>query len=882
MGSAIPGPLVLDLDATRPDLTAGPEAMWAVREPAGALAALVRLGAPVPAGFIVTPAACAQLSRPGGPNELWEEVHLAVKRLEARSGLAFGDPARPLLLTVRADTTSSVTSPAPATVVGIGMDDAVADGLSRHGAVAFARATYARLARTYGAVVPDRVPRGPGSARPSRAALPQDPMAQLHGVIDALARRDGPAARGLAVTRLVSGDRDSHSGSGVAYSRDPGTGAPGPVAEFFPGTTIDELGLVSRPGLDLAAMASPAPGVDAELARLCAELEQVLTDLSVIEFVVEAGRLWVLGAGVGRRSPAAAYRIAAALADEGAIDDDEALRRVDGTQLASLLRATVAPIGAHQSFIRGRPGGPGRGAGPLALDVPGARAALARGERPVVVLTAPVSNDVGEAVEWAGVITDLPCLSSPAVTQLRGLGVPCVAAMHGLVIDHATSSLVLPGGVRWAEGSPLVLDGVTGRVLQARHEVRPSEVAATLDGAPDRLGDGRGISAESPMEATARAVRRLLDHADRVRRVEVHANAETPEEARIARRRGAQGIGLLRTEHLLLGPRRELVERLVTGQDRDRALESLEAFTVTEFTAVLEAMDGLPVVVRLLDPPLQEFLPDVVDLSVRSAIAEERGHRDERLRRRLLAVRRWRETNPLLGLRGVRILTVLPQIVDVQVRALAEATIALRAKGRDPRPQVMIPLVAEVAEVTEARGRVDRIVDEVARDHGTDLDIPVGVMIELPRAALTAGAMARVADFFAFGTNDLSQTVWGISKDDAEATFLTAYRDSGILTSDPFVRLDEEGVGRLIQLAADEGRAARPDLRLGACGVQVDEPTSVGFLAGVGVDYLSCTTARLPVIRLQAGHDEVVGHLHPPSHRRHGKRVTSWAGAQQR
>jgi pyruvate,orthophosphate dikinase len=352
-------------------------------------------------------------------------------------------------------------------------------------------------------------------------------------------------------------------------------------------------------------------------------------------------------------------------------------------------------------------------------------------------------------------------------------------------------------------------------------------------------------------------VTRLLAHADGIRHLEVHANAETPEEARIARRLGAQGIGLCRTEHLLLGPRREIVERLVTGDERNGALAAIESLTLAAFTAILEAMDGLPVVVRLLDPPLHEFLPDLVDLSVQTALAEERGLVDARLERRLLAVRRWRETNPTMGLRGVRILTVLPQIVDAQVRALAQATLALRMRGMSPRPQIMIPLVADVAELIAARRRVERIIAEVTRERGVDLDVPVGVMIELPRAALTAAAMAQAADFFSFGTNDLTQMCWGISHDDAEATFLRAYRQEGILEDDPFESIDESGVGRLVRLAAEEGRSAKPTLRLGACGKHAEDPGSVGFFARAGLDYLSCPPRRIPIVRLEAGRQAV-------------------------
>jgi pyruvate,orthophosphate dikinase len=425
-------------------------------------------------------------------------------------------------------------------------------------------------------------------------------------------------------------------------------------------------------------------------------------------------------------------------------------------------------------------------------------------------------------------------------------------------IDAVARSLTLPDGLRLQEGSLVSVDGGTGRIYEGGRESQPSPVATALQGSP---------GGPTPKDPTVRSVLRLLEHADSRRRLEVHANAETPEEARIARRLGAQGVGLCRTENLLLGPRRELMERLVTGEKREGALEEIEAFTYTEFTAILEAMDGLPVVVRLLDPPLHEFLPDLVDLSVQMALAQERGDADEGQLRRLLAVQSLHETNPLLGLRGVRILTVLPQIADVQVRALARATVALRTRGLHPEPEIMIPLVADLAELEVARSRVERVVGEVARAHAVRLDLPVGVMIELPRAALTASALATAANFFSFGTNDLTQTCWGISRDDAEASFLRAYRAAGILTWDPFVTIDEQGVGRLVELAAQEGRAARPTLRMGACGRHAEDPGSVGFFARVGLDYLSCSALRIPVIRLEAGRQAVTDGSAPAASR---------------
>jgi len=325
-----------------------------------------------------------------------------------------------------------------------------------------------------------------------------------------------------------------------------------------------------------------------------------------------------------------------------------------------------------------------------------------------------------------------------------------------------------------------------------------------------------------------------------------------------ARGHGAEGIGLCRTEHMLLGPRRVLVERLLTSADRGPTLEAIQQITCDELTCVMEAMDGLPVVVRLLDPPLHEFLPDLVELSVRVAVDEVAGHVDPELVEQLAAVRRWHETNPMLGLRGVRLLSVLPEIIDAQVRGLCEAILALRARGLSPMAEVLVPLVADVAELEAASARIAAAVSFVAAAHEVNLDLPVGVMIELPRAALTAGALARAATFFSFGTNDLTQTTWGISRDDAEGSFLSEYRSSGLVRDDPFETLDQVGVGRLVQCAIAEGRAARPALGLGACGEHAGDPASVRYFAKCGVDYVSCSPPRVPVARLEAGRAAVL------------------------
>ena len=873
------GPLVVDLgSAERSELS-----MLGAR--GRACAELARLGLPVPAGFVITAAACRGFVDNGdAPGGLWPEVERAVEALEERSGRRLGDPDHPLLLSVHADDgTPDLTE---TRVVGVGMTDAVVRTLADRGSGLFGWDTYCTLARTYGRAVLGIGPahfedaatrfgvhaRGAGSPADLESLralaehlgvlvrelggedVPQDAMTQLRRAVDAVAlsgtREDSPAwpsprresAGGVMVVELVSGTRGPRSGRGIAYSRNPATGSPGINGDYVPLAAGQDAVRSSPEAVGLAELRVLEPAVHAALQSHLATVEARLGDLSEIDFVVEQGRLWILSAGPAGSGPAAAFRVAAALVDEGLISLDTALERVDGGQLEALLRPAFAHDEKALPVVRGLAASTGAAIGQLALDTRTTLGWAALG-LPVVVAETPSGVLDDPALRSAhAVISATGGLASRAAVVAREEGRPCVAGLRGMSVDTATRTLTLPNGIQLREGSVVSVDGGTGEVYEGARRTRRSPVAAALYG-----------SAGSSEDSAASAVIRLLAHADRVRHLEVHANAETPEEARIARRLGAQGIGLCRTEHMLLGPRRELVERLVTGDERRGALAEIESLTLSGFTAILEAMDGLPVVVRLLDPPLHEFLPDLVDLSVRTALAEERGVVDERLIRRLVAVRRWRETNPTMGLRGVRILTVLPQIVDAQVRALAQATIGLQARGLTPRPRIMIPLVADVAELTAARTRVERIVDEVAAEHGVDLEVPVGVMIELPRAALTAAEMARSADFFSFGTNDLTQMSWGIFHDDAEATFLRAYRQEGILRYDPFDTIDEAGVGRLVRLAAEEGRRAKPGLGLGACGKHAEDPGSVGFFDRVGLDYLSCPPHRVPLIRLEAG-----------------------------
>nr|MBA2444410.1 pyruvate, phosphate dikinase [Nocardioidaceae bacterium] len=567
---------------------------------------------------------------------------------------------------------------------------------------------------------------------------------------------------------------------------------------------------------------------------------------------------------VGKRTAAAAFRIAVQLVDEDVIDMDEALLRVTGAQLAQLMFPQFDKDGGERQLIAtGMAASPGAAVGKAAFDSATAVEWAARGESVILVRRETNPDDLSGMIAAAGVLTSRGGKTSHAAVVARGMGRTCVVGVEALRVDLKQREIRTPDGAHVGEGELLSIDGSTGEVFAGAVPVTASAVVAALlesssdDDDADGAGDGDGEShAEGEHGELIEAVQRLMRHSDSVARMHVRANADTPEDAERARAFGAQGIGLCRTEHMFLGARRKIVERVIlarSDEQRESALQELLPLQRHDFLGIFEAMDGLPVVVRLLDPPLHEFLPDLTELSVKVAVADALGKPDEEGEALLQEVQRHNEQNPMLGMRGVRLGLTVPGLFQLQVRAIAEAAAQLKKRGLDPRPEIMVPLVGDVKEFAIIKEQSLATLADVVAEGGSDLHFPIGTMIELPRAAMTAGAIAGEAEFFSFGTNDMTQTTWGFSRDDVEAAFFPHYIDAGIFAVSPFETLDVAGVGRIVAVAAWEGKEARGDLVVGVCGEHGGDPASIHFFESIQLDYVSCSPFRVPVARLEAG-----------------------------
>jgi pyruvate,orthophosphate dikinase len=863
------------------------------------LAEMTRLGLSVPPGFTITTEACRVYLATGRlPDGLVQEIDEHLTALETVMGRALGDPDDPLLVSVRSGAKFSMPGMME-TVLDLGLTDASVAGLAKaSGSERFAFDSYRRLLQMFGATVLgidaevfaeelDKLKADRGVfadvdldvdalrelAKTYQALIrdhtghdfPQDPRQQVHAAVLAvfsswnteravLYRRHEqiPDDLGTAVNVqvMVFGNRGAGSGSGVCFTRDPATGFAGVYGDYLADAQGEDVVSGIRNTVPLADLEGiDKPSYDA-LVGVMGLLERHYRDLCDIEFTIEQRRLWILQTRVGKRTPEAAFRIARAMVHEGLIDADEAVRRVTGGQLAQLLFPRFDPGAHRQHLTTGIGASPGATSGRIALTSARATTWGALGEDVVLVRRETNPDDLPGMVAARGVLTARGGKTSHAAVVARGMGRTCVCGADDLDIDVERGELRVSGHTL-AEGDVVSIDGTTGEVFLGAVPVTDSAVLSHLDGTATDEDAGDLVA----------AVAFVMAHADRVRRMDVRANADTPEDAARARRFGARGIGLCRTEHMFLGPRRELVERLILADDeeaRDAALAELLPLQRQDFSEILREMDGLPVTIRLIDPPLHEFLPDHTELSVQVALEDDHGERDERHHALLDAVARLHEQNPMLGLRGVRLGIVVPGLVSMQARAVLEAAADRIEAGGDPRPEIMIPLVATAPELVLVRAEIDEVAEAVRTERGIDLPVRIGTMIEVPRAALTADRIAASADFFSFGTNDLTQMTWGFSRDDVEAAFFSTYFDHGILPVSPFESIDVDGVGSLVATAVRLGRETRPDLHLGVCGEHGGDPQSIHFFEQVGLDYISCSPFRVPVARLEAARARLV------------------------
>ncbi|MFD8164120.1 pyruvate, phosphate dikinase [Streptomyces malaysiensis] len=870
------------------------------------LAEMTNLGLPVPPGFTITTEACkVYLDSGEEPSALRDEVSAHLEALEEKMGKKLGQADDPLLVSVRSGAKFSMPGMMD-TVLNIGLSDQSVAGLAAQaGDDRFAWDSYRRLIQMFGKTVLgvdgdhfeeaiEDAKRAKGVtvdvdldaadlkklvgefknivAKETGRGFPQEPREQMdlavRAVFDSwngdrakLYRRQEriPHDLGTAVNicSMVFGNLGPDSGTGVAFTRDPASGHQGVYGDYLQNAQGEDVVAGIRNTVPLADLERIDQRSYEQLMQIMETLETHYKDLCDIEFTIERGKLWMLQTRVGKRTAGAAFRIATQLVDQGLIDEAEALRRVNGAQLAQLMFPRfdheVASGDAVRKIGRGIAASPGAAVGKAVFDSYTAVKWSRSGEKVILIRRETNPDDLDGMIAAEGILTSRGGKTSHAAVVARGMGKTCVCGAEELEVDTKRRRMTVPDrdgkdGLVIEEGDVVSIDGSSGKVYLGEVPVVPSPVVEYFE--------GRMHAGADDADELVGAVHRIMAYADRVRRLRVRANADNAEDAARARRFGAQGIGLCRTEHMFLGERREKVERLIlahTEEERDTALGELLPLQKDDFVELFEAMDGLPVTVRLLDPPLHEFLPDITELSVRVALAESRKDHNENDLRLLQAVHRLHEQNPMLGLRGVRLGLVIPGLFAMQVRAIAEAAAERRNAKADPRAEIMIPLVGTVQELEIVREEAERVIAEVERARGVDLKLTLGTMIELPRAALTAAQIAESADFFSFGTNDLTQTVWGFSRDDVEASFFTAYLEKGIFGVSPFETIDKDGVGALVRDAAHAGRATRPDLKLGICGEHGGDPESVHFFHEVGLDYVSCSPFRIPVARLEAG-----------------------------
>ena len=876
------------------------------------LAEMTKLGLPVPPGFTITTEACrAYLKESTVPESLATEVTTALRGVEDQMGRHLGDPSDPLLVSVRSGAKFSMPGMME-TVLNIGLNDKSVLGLAAvSGNERFAWDSYRRLIQMFGKTVLDidgdlfsdaldelKAERGvKGDTELTAEDLkglvdtfkgivkeqtgedfPQDPRTQMDMGIEAVfrswnterariyRRRERiPHDLGTAVNicTMVFGNMGENSGTGVCFTRDPSSGHSGVYGDYLENAQGEDVVAGIRNTLALSDLERINKPVYDELRAIMRKLETHYRDMCDIEFTVERGKLWMLQTRVGKRTAAAAFRIATQLLGEKLITRDEALGRVTGDQLTQLMFPQFDAKAEKELIARGMAASPGAAVGKIAFNNAQAVEAAEKGIKTVLVRRETNPDDLPGMVAAEGVLTARGGKTSHAAVVARGMGKTCVCGAESLVIDEAAGTVTIGDLVLTADDT-IAIDGQTGEIFRGEVPVADSPVTTYL-------ADGleAGIAAAGEDQGTrelVEAVDKLLAHADKVRRLRVRANADTPLDSKRAIAFGAEGIGLCRTEHMFLGERRPLVERAILSapesDERQAAFNELEKLQKQDFLEMLEVMDGKAMTVRLIDPPLHEFMPALIELETKVAVGKATGTLDPADEAMLVEVRRMHEQNPMLGLRGVRLGIYLPGLFALQMRALCEAAADLVARGLNPRPEIMVPLVGSVRELQLVREEGEGIIASVAAARGVDLSgVSIGAMIELPRAAMTAEDLAEEADFFSFGTNDLTQTVWGFSRDDVEGVFFPQYIEAGIFGVSPFESIDVHGVGTLVSEGVRRARSTKPNIKLGVCGEHGGDPQSIHFFHNVGVDYVSCSPFRVPVARLEAGRAAVEDHV---------------------
>ena len=876
------------------------------------LAEMTKLGLPVPPGFTITTEACrAYLKESAVPESLATEVTRALRGVEDQMGRHLGDPADPLLVSVRSGAKFSMPGMME-TVLNIGLNDESVLGLAAvSGNERFAWDSYRRLIQMFGKTVLDidgdlfsdalddlKAERGvKGDTELTAEDLkglvdtfkgivkeqtgedfPQDPRTQMDMGIEAVfrswnterariyRRRERiPHDLGTAVNicTMVFGNMGENSGTGVCFTRDPSSGHSGVYGDYLENAQGEDVVAGIRNTLSLSDLERINKPVYDELRAIMRKLETHYRDMCDIEFTIERGKLWMLQTRVGKRTAAAAFRIATQLLGEKLITRDEALGRVTGDQLTQLMFPQFDAKAEKELIARGMAASPGAAVGKIAFDNAQAIEAAEKGIKTVLVRRETNPDDLPGMVAAEGVLTARGGKTSHAAVVARGMGKTCVCGAESLVIDAAAGTVTIGDLVLTADDT-IAIDGQTGEIFRGEVPVTDSPVTTYL---AEGLEAGLAAAGEDAgTRELVEAVDKLLSHADKVRRLRVRANADTPLDSTRAIEFGAEGIGLCRTEHMFLGERRPLVERAILSapesDERQAAFNELEKLQKQDFLEMLEVMDGKSMTVRLIDPPLHEFMPALIELETKVAVGKATGTLDPADEAMLVEVRRMHEQNPMLGLRGVRLGIYLPGLFALQMRALCEAAAELVARGLNPRPEIMVPLVGSVRELQLVREEAEGIIASVAAARGVDLSgVSIGAMIELPRAAMTAEDLAEEADFFSFGTNDLTQTVWGFSRDDVEGVFFPQYIEAGIFGVSPFESIDVHGVGTLVSEGVRRARSTKPNIKLGVCGEHGGDPQSIHFFHNVGVDYVSCSPFRVPVARLEAGRAAVEDHV---------------------